>query len=125
MEWHGNSSTLQAPVHFAIDGYTGKYAMDLHTQSGWNPVSFSFGPIIRGRWVDFVIHTKWAKDNSGIVEGWMDGQKMFSSSRQTWYSSGIDSVYPMLGYYRVNYSQSAVFYVDAFKVGTSYQSVAP
>ena len=125
VEWHGNSSTLQAPVHFTINGYTGQFVLDLHTQSGWNPTYFTFGAVTTGRWVDFVFHTKWAKDGTGLIEGWMDGVKKFSSARQTWYSSGIDAVYPMAGYYRANYQQTATLYLDAFKVGTSYESVAP
>ncbi len=41
-------------------------------QSGYEPVfQQSLGPIIKGRWVDVVLRTKWAKDSSGISRsGW-------------------------------------------------------
>ena len=76
-----------------------------------------------GRWVNFVFRVKWASDNNGIVEGWMDGEKKFSYTGRTW-GSGVSAVYPMAGYYRANHNANAVMYIDAFKVGTSYSSVA-
>ncbi|MBA3374995.1 MAG: heparin lyase I family protein [Actinobacteria bacterium] len=135
-EWHGDSNDVQASVHLTIDGSIGKhygisnprpgFVLDLHTEAGYNPAMFRFGDLITGRWVDFVIRTKWATDGSGVIEGWMNGVKRFSSSRKTWYSGGqISRVKPQLGYYRLNYSQTAILYVDAFKIGRSYESVAP
>jgi Polysaccharide lyase len=135
-EWHGDSNDVQASVHLMIDSLIGKhngisnrkpgFVLDLHTEAGYNPVMFRFGDLVTGRWVDFALRTKWATDGSGIIEGWMDGVKKFSTSRKTWYSGGqISSVKPQLGYYRENYSQTAVLYLDAFKIGRSYKSVAP
>ncbi|MBA3375303.1 MAG: heparin lyase I family protein [Actinobacteria bacterium] len=107
-EWHGDSNEVQASVHLTIDGIVGKhygisnrrpgFVLDLHTEAGYNPVMFRFGDLVTGRWVDFVVRTKWATDGSGIIEGWMDGVKKFSSSRPTWYSDGsISRVKPELG----------------------------
>lgn len=135
-EWHGDSSDVQASVHLTIDSIIGNhygisnprpgFVLDLHTQPGYNPVMFRFGDLVTGRWVDFVFRTKWATDSSGIIEGWMDGIKKFSSSRKTWYSGGqISIVKPQLGYYRAKHSQTAVLFLDAYKIGTSYKSVAP
>ncbi len=87
---------------------------------------FRLGDLVTGRWVDFVFRTRWATDSSGIIEGWMDGVKRFSSARRTWYPDGqISYVKPQLGYYRANYSETAVLYLDAYKIGSTYESVAP
>ena len=135
-EWHGNSNAVQASVHLTIDSLIGNhfgisnprpgFVLDLHTESGYRPAMFRFGDLVTGRWVDFVFRTRWATDSTGIVEGWMDGVKRFSSSRRTWYAGGqITNVKPQLGYYRANYSETAVLYLDAYKIGSSYESVAP
>ena len=135
-EWHGDSNDVQASVHLTIDSIIGNhygisnprpgFVVDLHTETGYKPVMFRLGDLVTGRWLDFVIRTKWATDGSGVIAGWMDGVKKFSSSRKTWYSGGqISMVKPQLGYYRANYSRPAILYVDAFKIGTSYASVAP
>ena len=128
MEWHANAPMSQAPIHVMIDSINlpVNFAVDLHTDmTGYSPKGrWSFGPLVTGRWVDFVLRVKWATDTSGIVEGWMDGVKKFSSGPiRTW--GGQSIVYPELGYYRANYNSTAVLYLDAFKIGTSYGSVAP
>jgi len=124
VEWHSDSATAQAPFHFGINGYNGQFFFDLHTaQTGYAPVGrWDIGPVITGRWVDFVVRTKWAQDSSGIMEGWMDGVKKFTFTGRTWGAQQV--VYPMAGHYRVNHNATAVLYIDALRVGTTYQSVA-
>jgi hypothetical protein len=135
-EWHGDSNDVQASVHLLIDTFYGKhngivntspgFVLDLHTEPGYHPVMFRFGNLVTGRWVDFVVRVKWTTDSSGMVEGWMDGVRKFTSSRPTWYSGNqIRNVKPQLGYYRANYSRTAVLYVDAFRLGRSYDAVVP
>jgi hypothetical protein len=129
VEWHAEAPMSQAPIHFfinTIEAPIPNLSLDLHTdQTGYNPKGrWQFGPMVTGRWVDYVFRVKWAQDTSGIVEGWQDGVKKFSSGPiRTW---GVqNAIYPMAGYYRYSFSQSAVLYIDAFKVGTSYASVVP
>jgi hypothetical protein len=128
VEWHADASMVQAPIHFFIDTWspTPQFSLDLHTDpTGYNPKGkWNFGPMVKGRWVDFVFRVNWATTTSGIIEGWQDGVKKFSSVPiRTWGTQQL--VYPMAGYYRISYSATVVFYIDAFKVGTSYESVAP
>jgi hypothetical protein len=128
VEWHADGSVKQAPIHFFIDMWrpTPRFSLDLHTDpTGYNPKGkWNFGPMVKGRWVDFVFRVKWATTTSGVIEGWQDGVKKFSSVPiRTWGTQQL--VYPMAGYYRMSYSPTVVFYIDAFKVGTSYESVAP
>ena len=125
VEWHADASMQQAPFHFGINGYTGQFFVDLHTAAtGFSPVlSKDIGPLVTGRWVDCVVRTKWAQDASGVFEFWMDGVKRVSWTGRTWGTQQV--VYPEAGYYRANYNATAVLYIDALKVGTSYDSVAP
>ena len=125
VEWHAEAPMSQAPFHFGINGYDGQFYVDLHTSmTGYRPVlQKSVGPMVKGRWVDCVIRTRWAQDSSGIIEFWMDGVKKFSWTGRTW---GMQrTVYPVAGYYRTDYNATAVVYFDALKVGTSYEAVAP
>lgn len=134
-EWHGDSSAVQAPIqtqidpivgtHFGIFNRAPSFTLSLHTKSGFHPSMFRFGEVVTGRWVDFVLHVRWARRN-GLVEGWMNGKKRFSSVRPTWYPGGeIHRVKPLFGYYRADYSQTAVLYLDAFRIGRSFNAVAP
>jgi hypothetical protein len=125
VEWHADASMSQAPFHFGINGYNGQFFVDLHTAaSGYSPVlQPSVGAVVRGRWVDCVVRTKWAQDGSGVFEFWMDGEKKVSWTGRTWGTQA--GVYPEAGYYRTNHNSTAVLYIDALKVGTSYASVAP
>ena len=125
MEWHADASMRQAPFHFGINGYNGRFFVDLHTAAtGFSPVLHrDVGRLVTGRWVDCVVRTKWAQDASGVFEFWMDGVKKVSWTGRTWGTQQV--VYPVAGYYRTNYNATAVLYIDALKVGTTYTSVAP
>jgi hypothetical protein len=125
VEWHADASMSQAPFHFGINGYNGQFFVDLHTAAtGFSPVLHrDLGSLVTGRWVDCVLRTKWAQDASGVLEFWMDGVKKVSWTGRTWGTQ--QGVYPMAGYYRANWNATAVLYIDALKVGTSYASVAP
>ena len=132
IEWHTTPPMSQAPIHFFLDGRSGQggaFSLDLHTAvDGYNPIpaygGWKFGSLVTGRWVDFVFRTKWATDSSGIIEGWMDGTKRFSWTGKTW-GDAVTFMYLVSGYYRGVWPSTAIFYLDAIKVGTSYQSVAP
>jgi hypothetical protein len=83
------------------------------------------GPMVTGRWVDFVMRTKWHLTD-GIVQVWMNGNQIVNATRiNTWYTSGQTTVKPQLGLYRPLFSQTALFYLDAFKLGDTYDSVRP
>lgn len=37
-------------------------------------------PLIQGKWVDWVVHIKWAKNDSGVFEVWQNGEKVFNKT---------------------------------------------
>jgi hypothetical protein len=55
------------------------------------------GPLVRGRWVDWVVHVRWSFGPDGLVEVWRDGVSMasrrgpvgYDDRRQTYFKTGI------------------------------------
>jgi hypothetical protein len=131
--WHGDNLG-QAPMHLMIDSIIGRhygvsnprvgFVADLHLEPfTFTPRAWRLGNLVTGRWVDFVFRMKWHMTD-GVFEGWMDGVKKFSYAGRTW-PSATNWVKPQLGYYRANHASTAVLYLDAYKIGTSYRAVAP
>ena len=131
--WHGDNLG-QAPMHLMIDSIIGSHygisnpARRLRRRPAsralhFTPRMFRLGNLVTGRWVDFVFRMKWHM-TAGVFEGWMDGVKKFSYAGRTW-PSATSWVKPQLGYYRASYARTAVLYLDAYKIGTSYRAVAP
>lgn len=132
-EWHGDNNG-QAAMHFTIDSVIGRhygisntrvgFVADLHLEPfAYRPKMWRLGDLVTGRWVDLVFHMKW-HSTDGLFEGWMDGVKKFSHSGPTWPAS-TSRVKPQLGYYRAKHPETAVLYVDGYKIGASYEAVAP
>jgi hypothetical protein len=131
-EWHGDNNS-QSPFKIIVDSIirpgnpSVSFAAELNYGSVSSPTKtiWRLGDLITGQWVDFVVRVKWHL-TEGIVQVWMnDNQIVNANGINTWYTSGQTNVKPQLGYYRPMFSQTAIFYLDAFKVGNSYESVAP
>jgi hypothetical protein len=82
------------------------------------------GPIVKGQWVDFVMHIKWSKGSDGVREIWRDGAKQGRYSGPT---ITKDSTFEhRFGIYegtQVNHTRT--LYLDNHRVGTSYAAVDP
>ena len=128
-EWHHDSGPqTQSPIHLVVDNSQSppRFSADLYNSTGFvEAYRAFFGNVVYGRWVDFVVRVLWKSDNTGIVEGWMDGVKKFSSGPIRTWNTQYNYVYPMAGFYRDAFASTDVMYVDEFKIGTSYSSVAP
>jgi hypothetical protein len=131
-EWHGDNNS-QAPFKIIINSIispqnpTVSFAAELNFGNVSSPTKtiWRLGPMVRGQWVDFVVRTKWHLTD-GIIQVWMNGNQIVNATGiNTWYTSGLTTVKPQLGLYRPPFSQTALFYLDGFKLGDSYQSVAP
>jgi hypothetical protein len=130
-EWHGpncGGCQPQAPIHLAVDVFeaTPRLSVDLHNNEdhAFDYNGF-YGSLPRDRWVDLVVRVVWKTDNTGLVEGWMDGVKKFSSGPIRTTGSTVSGVYPMAGFYRAPFDFAGVLYIDEFKVGTTLASVTP
>jgi len=133
-ELHSDSSTAQAPLKLGINDIINagnpstSFHLELNTGNPASPTQtiWRLGNLITGQWVRFVIHVKWATDTTGLVECWMNGVQVASSTGiQTWYTSGATFVRLQMGYYRAAVSQTVVLYEDDIRIGNTYESVAP
>jgi Polysaccharide lyase len=91
-------------------------------------------PLTKGRWIDFVVHVKWSKDEDGFVELWLDGERQTFSvngqqrlSMQTVEDDQDEGLKTIPTNYRRRgiAPQPVTIYHDEVKVGDSYAMVAP
>lgn len=84
----------------------------------------------RGRWIDMLVHVKWAADASGFLDVYVNGRRKVSYQGQTAYmpKRGISFRF---GVYRSSLSRqraetpTQIVYYDNVKRGTSRGSVSP
>jgi chitodextrinase len=130
-EWRGPNGAgdqPQAPIHLTVDmnQATPRLSLDLHNNGDHAEDYIAFyGDLPRDQWVDLVVRVNWKNDATGIVEGWMNGVKKFSSGPIKTRGDTVDFVYPMAGFYRAPFASPGVLYIDEFKVGTTLASVTP
>ena len=132
-EWHGQGSMSQAPFHFGIlgnGGNAGHFFIDLHrAASGYSPVfqpAFEAlsAPGMANRWINCVVRILWSQSGNGRLQFWMDGNLKYDYTGPTAPVTG-ENIKPIVGLYADDRTPDKKIYVDGFKVGTSYASVAP
>ncbi len=82
------------------------------------------GTVVKGRWMDFVVHIKWSRGGDGLREVWRNGVKARSYHGRT---LGIGAPFEhRIGLYQgVGVEHTRTLYVDNHRVGTSYAAVDP
>ena len=89
------------------------------------------GAIPKNEWIDWVVHIKYSHTNTGILEVWMNGEKVID--RQNMPNSYNDDAYPYFkfGIYKWNWgsdSSQKVIYYDEVRIGNEnscYDEVKP
>ena len=132
-ELHGDHDG-QAPVKIGINSLLSKWNRGVgfvaELNNGKSPYSaatrwWRLGPLVMDHGSTSSC-TCAGPETDGILEVWRDGVKRIARRGiRTWYMTGQNNVKPALGYYRSDYSQTAALYLDAFRIGSSYKSVAP
>ncbi|MFV8819473.1 heparin lyase I family protein [Haliea sp. E17] len=114
---------------FAI--YTGTGNWRVTSQAGSDKQVWDLNPVMQdvGRWVDWVVHYKPSKGNSGIVEVWKDGTLVASRRGQTT-EDDLVGPYSKWGIYKGQYDFAPItVYHDDIRVssgsGAGYQDVVP
>lgn len=103
----------------------------VNTNSNATQYQYNLGKVASNTWVDWVVHVKFAYDNTGILEVWKDGTKIVD--RQNLPNSYNDAFnpYPKIGIYKwgwvpqwIGYSPEdrRVIYFDEVRIGTKYSS---
>jgi hypothetical protein len=136
--WH-HEGDGSAPLYInANSKYFSLCLVDFVKRSCTN---INLAPVIRGRWVDFLLHATWSSDpNLGFLEMWMDGEHVLPRVFAANMYPGIRN-YLVTGLYRdghigdpsLRYTSGApvygldgtptVVYLDGFVIGNSWESV--
>jgi hypothetical protein len=85
-------------------------------------------PFIRGRWVDMVLHVRWAHDEAGdgLTEAWIDGKKVVSYKGPNCYNDQKEMYWKMGLYHHDDMLHT--HYMDELRIGNqnaTYSDVAP
>jgi hypothetical protein len=126
-QWHHNGSTGQANVSFMVDTASSPWNIQIHTFGGdqdQNKQVFPLADFQRNVWYDFVFHVRWAPDNTGFVEVWLNGNRVVPLTYRPTTYAGM-GVYLKQGLYRGESSLTSVVYHDGMRRGTSFADVAP
>ena len=88
--------------------------------------------ISTGQWYDVVFHIYWADDNTAYLEAWLNGTPFtpLNGTDHKYYKRNLfnrTGNYFKFGQYRgkLKATKTNIIYLDEFKVGSSYQEVAP
>lgn len=91
-------------------------------------------PLIKGSWVDWVIHVKWSYKNDGVLEIWQNGKKVTTYRGPIGYNDK-NSMYLKAGLYHIGNGDSwpdglkrRTLYLDEIRMGgpkATYSDVKP
>lgn len=124
-QWHHTGSSGQANVLFEVNTRYTPWKMQMRTFGGQldkNQQIFQLADFQRNRWYDFVFHVRWAPDNTGFVEVWVNGARVVPlTNRPTTYAG--QGVYLKQGLYRGRSGLTSAVYLDGTRRGTSFEDV--
>lgn len=138
-QFHSQGGGLSPCISLRVEG--GNYTMKVLWSNILNPTthqgeaSYTLGSYTAGEWIKWVIHVKFAWDNTGILEVWKDGTKV--ADRQNLPNCYNEAAwpYPKVGIYKwgwtpqwVDYSpyDTLIHYYDNLRIGgpsSSYNEV--
>jgi hypothetical protein len=131
IEWHGYGPMIQAPFHWGINPFSGRFYIDLHrVQTGWAPVfSQQFEALsdsgVANTWHDYTVRIKWSQGSDGIITFWRNGVQQYNYVGPTAPITG-EGIKGQFGMYCANNAPaSKVVYLDEIKMGTTYDIVQP
>jgi len=125
-DWHHTGPSGQANVHFEVNTLTSPWTIEMRTfggQQDQNQRIFSLLNFKRDAWVDFIFHVRWAPDNTGFVEAWVNGKRVLPLTHTPTIYEG-QGVYLKQGLYRARSSVTSVVYHDGMRRGSSFAEVA-
>lgn len=162
MEPHGRPSVILSARHYKAGAHTnpGDTSTATPTEGDYLDVRFYGGklnsdcqypvaapeiyvlaPLERGRWYDFVQHTRWTalegSPGNSVTELWIDGEQILGdqttpvSTPSLFWHEAVDNynffTYPQLGLYTSETldERHKQLYIDAVRSGNSYGEVAP
>ena len=89
-------------------------------------MEIDLGPVPKDQWIDWVVHIKFAYDNTGILEVWKNGEKVIDRHNQPNSYNDTKLPYFKLGIYKWDWNGSSVnqkvMYWDEVRIGNEYSN---
>jgi hypothetical protein len=129
-QWHPDNSNGSAAMALLTNGGRFTYVTNNNGTTSNNTYT-DLGPVISNRWVDFVIHIRWATDSTGLLQVWMNGNQLINRSAvktaalTSYFKLGIDK-FGWLS--QASPVTQRVSYYDEVRIGNAsatYNDVAP
>jgi hypothetical protein len=97
-QWHHDGCCGSPPLELDLHGE--RVTLTLQKEGVFDATELWSAPLVRGKWLDFVVHVKWsASQSTGFVELWYDGALVLPRrAARTLFSDG--RAYMKQGYYR-------------------------
>lgn len=124
-QWHHSGSAGQANIMFEVNTAGSPWSIEIRSFGGTldqNKKTFKLASLQRNIWFDFIFHVRWASDNTGYYEIWLNCQKVLQKTYTPTIYSG-EYVYAKQGFYRAASSLTSVLYLDGFIRATDSTSV--
>ncbi|HEY6504655.1 MAG TPA: polysaccharide lyase [Chitinophagaceae bacterium] len=128
-QWHPDNLTGTATAALWTTGGRFTYVTN---SGGTAPNEYTdIGPVLSNQWVDFVIHTRWTTDSTGLLQVWMKGNLMIN---RTGIKTASDAPYFKLGINKFGWgiqpstTTLRILYFDEVRIGNAsatYNDVAP
>lgn len=134
-QWHQANGAGSPPL--AIWIVKGRYQV-VHNTTNVQDGNFEYndiGPVVTGKWVDWVFHVVWSDKTDGSLEVWMDGVKVYTYNGITM-ETLPEGNYVKLGIYFWPFTNrpgssnqtEIITYIDEYREGNekaSYEDVKP
>jgi Polysaccharide lyase len=130
-QWHPDNTTGTATASLWTSGGRYVFVTNSGDVSAGNEYT-DIGPILSDQWVSWVIHVKWASDNTGIMQVWKNGALMINKSKMV--TAPPIGTYFKLGINKFGWGSQAstaterVLYFDDLRIGNAkakYEDVKP
>lgn len=123
-QFHHSGTTGQVNIQFSV---VNRRWIELRVLGGQfqspSRRDFKLARFERGRWYDFVFHVRWSSTRAGLVEVWLNGDRVARKLRTPTLYAG-QAVYLKQGYYRRAYDGTTVVYQDGMRRGSRLAEVA-
>lgn len=87
--------------------------------------SYRLPELVVDRWHDMVYHIRFSTMDDGLVEVWVNGEKVVSHRGSIAFPDGEENIYQKMGLYRDRWPEPMTIYFDAFSLGDSFAAVDP
>ena len=87
--------------------------------------SYKLPAIPLGRWIDMVYHLRYSTGTDGLVEIWMNGQRVVNYSGPAADPDAKNAFYHKIGLYRDRLKVPMTMYYDNYSMGGSKEAVDP